>query len=586
MSTEPSPELRQIEHFRNQPDSQESITLAQNFLTPLEDSQITLASSNWDHDPLVSLDDCQNTHNLTPKWHSEASRCEASVTVSQPPSNAGHFLSRPVFESPFDLQNGFQYSKAPTSHRLSSRQGPPWGGLGIKANVEGGCLVKTSSAPSSTDSQTMGVVSTASMDSHRVEVQDREKVQDGEERSKENMERDHQDSISSDPHSDTIPTTREQSRGVNPSCSALHPPFQKSSPSNDVSVPLQQTSRARISSPATKSSRLPKGFADIQRKALIQSNHTNRSSPSVHRQKTQAIKDPIRSDPPEKRQISAQLQAASHTRRGLHQAQAPGNVTPNRSPDNHRVRAPIRSQPNCRSVSGPMKCIPVQQRSDYNSPRPVSQASNISKARAPLENTQADPRREQENIEIESCTTRNDLVGAWNRHFIHEARRISHWKEKMESMVEQLAERDKRVAEYLEQIQIQEQIIGDLEIGKQNDLATCQEQEIAIAQLNEQRQKLRERMKEYKKRLNDVTNEQQSIFKYFQPRYHEMREQMKQAEIKHQEALKQALSASEQVKDKIQKGVKEVKILSEQEIQNCEFGLPRSTLQLIVSSAF
>ncbi|KAJ3574399.1 hypothetical protein NPX13_g4375 [Xylaria arbuscula] len=482
MATELSPELH-IEHFKPKPDSQASTTLEQKFLTPLEDSQVTRVSSNWDRDLLPPLSsNSQDTHDLgAPEWSNDASSHEVNVASSQPKPNAGNFLSRPTFESPLDLQIGFQYSKAPTSHRLSSRQDPSQNGVEIQANIEATYLNNGKSASEASSPQTSEAASNSSGKSHGAKGQDRETTL------KTNVDMIHKAPSFSDPPFDAAQATHEQPSEVYSGRTTLKASNQSSSHLDSVSTPLRQI-RARVDSPATKSARLPKGFEDIRRKALIQVKHTNRLSPSIHRQKPQIIEAPARFG----------------------------------SPD----------------------------------------------TRAPLENKHTHTQRRQNDLDVESFDARTDLFGAWNRHFGLEAKRNAHWKEKMEDMIEQLAERDERVAEYLEQIRLQDQIIADLEIARQRDLTTHQEQDVAITELDEQRQKLREKVKEYKQRLNDATNEQQSIFKYFQPRYHELREQMKQAEIKHQEALKQALSVNEQVKNKIQKSVKEIKTLSQQEIHN------------------
>ncbi|KAI1369822.1 hypothetical protein F5Y08DRAFT_347408 [Xylaria arbuscula] len=562
MATELSPELH-IEHFKPKPDSQASTTLEQKFLTPLEDSQVTRVSSNWDRDLLPPLSsNSQDTHDLgAPEWSNDASSHEVNVASSQPKPNAGNFLSRPTFESPLDLQIGFQYSKAPTSHRLSSRQDPSQNGVEIQANIEATYLNNGKSASEASSPQTSEAASNSSGKSHGAKGQDRETTL------KTNVDMIHKAPSFSDPPFDAAQAAHEQPSEVYSGRTTLKAPNQSSSHLDSVSTPLRQI-RARVDSPATKSARLPKGFEDIRRKALIQVKHTNRLSPSIHRQKPQIIEAPARFGSPDVRPSRARPQGSLRARGDLHQAQPEGDATLRHSPRALGFRAPPRNFQNRRPNASQRKGLPIQTRSDYNSPRPVSQASNISKTRAPLENKHTHTQRRQNDLDVESFDARTDLFGAWNRHFGLEAKRNAHWKEKMEDMIEQLAERDERVAEYLEQIQLQDQIIADLEIARQRDLTTHQEQDVAITELDEQRQKLREKVKEYKQRLNDATNEQQSIFKYFQPRYHELREQMKQAEIKHQEALKQALSVNEQVKDKIQKSVKEVKTLSQQEIHN------------------
>ncbi|KAI0540288.1 hypothetical protein GGR58DRAFT_461537 [Xylaria digitata] len=77
-------------------------------------------------------------------------------------------------------------------------------------------------------------------------------------------------------------------------------------------------------------------------------------------------------------------------------------------------------------------------------------------------------------------------------------------------------------------------------------------------------------MREYRDHLNDATKEQQNIFNYIRPKYHQMREQLKQAELNHRNSLEQALSATKAARDKIKDSVNEVRVLSQQEMQKCK----------------
>ncbi|KAI0408446.1 hypothetical protein F4802DRAFT_618620 [Xylaria palmicola] len=166
-----------------------------------------------------------------------------------------------------------------------------------------------------------------------------------------------------------------------------------------------------------------------------------------------------------------------------------------------------------------------------------------------------------------SHALRQKLGKCWNDFFGYEATRNTHWEDKMRTMVQQLAERDDSIAKYVAKAQSQEQKIKNLETINEEQHSTCQNQENVLADVEKQRQGLQAKIKEYRDRLNDATKEQQDIFKYFQPRYSEMREQLKQAEDDRRNSLEQALSATENIRDKIQKNMVEVKALSHEGLQ-------------------
>ncbi|KAI3333914.1 hypothetical protein F4824DRAFT_512785 [Ustulina deusta] len=570
MATESSPKLHQSEHSKSKFDSQTSTTIEQDFLAPLGDSQETGVTSDW-HDenglePVfpAAPEDPQEVQGVTSKWRNDHGSHEETVINQPPQSPKGPFFSRPVHEDPLNFQDGFQYSKAPAPQILSVRPNAPRKGAGLQSdwNYDGGVKKEhPSHGPGSrtiddplNDSRDMrGLRAKASEPSSKTRAKAYDAV-----------------FIPSDPSSNNTLATDEQPGRSTPKHLALGSPFQNTSPFI-VSAPFQQP-KVHAQSPATRLERprLPKAFADIQRKALIQSNHTNSLNQSAHHSKSQVSKASSRFNTPEVHQDLAQTHQVSYIQTRQHQEHPARDPASNQSPHTPKTQAPARkrrkNRPDAMETTRPFT---REAHKDCNIiTRPVSQASNISRKRAPREKECTRTRERQANPGTGERNVRgHKLIQAWNDYFIHEDLRNKHWEEKMDDMVEQIAERDGRVAEYLAKIQEQEQIIADLETAKQEHCTIRQEQEVTITKLEERRQRLRERMKEYRERLNDATTEQQNIFKYFQPRYHEMRQQMKQAELKHQDSLQQALSAADQVRDKIRKSVEEVQTLSQQEIQ-------------------
>ncbi|KAJ8122507.1 hypothetical protein ONZ43_g1321 [Nemania bipapillata] len=200
--------------------------------------------------------------------------------------------------------------------------------------------------------------------------------------------------------------------------------------------------------------------------------------------------------------------------------------------------------------------------------RPISQASNISKPRVSLTRDITRTRKKRSTLALEeSHVLRHKLGRAWNNFFVNEDRRNENWKVKLECLEEQLAERGEKAADYLAKIEQQDQAIMNLRAMNDEKDALFQKQKVSLDEMEKRIQKLKGKVKDYKDHLNDATKEQQSIFKYFQPRYQDMKEQLKQSEIKHQSSLEEALSSSNLIRDKIQKSVQEVQSLSQHEIQ-------------------
>ncbi|KAI0811715.1 hypothetical protein GGR55DRAFT_641402 [Xylaria sp. FL0064] len=569
MATEASPESRQVEPSASQFDTQNTDLIERHFVPPLGDSQETNISSSQHHDSLepdslASLKDPQETQPATSAWLNGSRSHEANVGSQPLQSTKGPFISRPLPEDPADFQNGFQYSKAPIPHF----QPAPLNASRKRVVVE--------SSPKNDISVESEIPSRSPGFHHSDDILSGSREVSGlvtknaEQAPKTRTNTDDAVLISSDPPSDKTMDAHEQFHESPVKATATGLPSLSAS-LNGVSGPFQQP-KSNVRSPATKleTPRLPKAFEDIRRKALIQSSHTNGPSQSAHHSNSGINKVPVRLNTSESHKKLAQTHAVFSISSRQGQERSPGCPNSYRNPRTPETKGPSRKVLKNRPVAKHLTSPFTQEAGkDYREfTRPVSEASNISRIRTPLREERAHIQGRQAKLGLkESNARRHRLIRSWNDFFMYEADRNEYWEAKMDDMIQQLAERDNRVAEYLEQIQEQEQIIEGLEIEKQQHCAARQEQEDALAKSEEQRQKLRGRMKEFKDRLNDATIEQQKIFKYFQPRYHELREQMKQAELEHQDLLQKALSTTNRINGSIQASVKQVRALSEQDIQ-------------------
>ncbi|KAI2633444.1 hypothetical protein GGS21DRAFT_491170 [Xylaria nigripes] len=522
------PKLHQIESPDYQTSPLNSGAIISSFLAPPENDQ-----------------DSQGR--LLDQNHHDDSHNETDMIKQSRLPKIGPFISRPKVEDPVNFQVDFKYTKAPTLQTLSHHSKPPQNATHVQTRRPAHNLeLHISGGPSS------------ERDVALADAGSRERLL--ELKSKE-YDANQIVSIPSDPSSDaTTPENNQPEKhedGTIRNEQLSRPPFQSELIFNKLSSPLR--------SPGTRSerSKLSKAFTDIQRKAIIQSTRTNRSSRlSKHPSNLEVDKASpcLSNDIDEIRYIEekqVQEQPTSDLVRNLQL----------RTPETH----PAAHKSQVDQSRNKQKRRPYTQ-DGHNKygvrKRPGSQASNISMPRAPRGRQRSHAGREKTSPTLEeSYSLRNGLNQCWNRFFSFEETRNRHWEEKIQDMAEQLAERDARLAEYLAEIGMKDEVITELKNTKEEQHALCQEQEAALAEAKKHHQKLQGKMKEYKDRLNDATNEQQTIFKYFQPRYHQLRNQLKDQEKNHQIILEQALTATDEVRDKIHKNVEEVRMLSRQEIQ-------------------
>ncbi|KAI1434766.1 hypothetical protein GGR50DRAFT_383214 [Xylaria sp. CBS 124048] len=466
----------------------------------------------------------------------------------------GPFISRPVLEDPVDFQVDFKYTKAPTPQTFPFRPNAP------RTSLNG--------SPTSNRVQIgrpfrdMGHYQSNEALGGLKDVQQTEKPI-CEEKSETERKKCHAGSIHSDPISEDSMPENSQSEKGEPGASRkgqlTGPPFQNSPLFSKISSPLRP--KDPVQSPLTKleKPKLSKAFADIQRKAIIQSVRMNQPSHSELLPISQANPgSPCRFDEPREVHRTGVRQDREQSTGALVRDRLPKTPEVRTSAHNSRHKATATAHPPTHGVH----------KSNSVRKRPESRTSNISMPRAPRTRERSHTRRKKTSPTLEeSYALRNGLSQCWNRFFSYEETRNRHWAEKMEDMVEQLAERDARLADYLAEIRMKDQTITDLKAAKEEQDALCQEQEAALAETKKHHQKLQGKMKEYRDRLNDATNEQQTIFKYFQPRYHQLRDQLRQEERDHKLALEQALAAADEVRAKVQKNVEEVQMLSQQEIR-------------------
>lgn len=546
--------LNDLERSDRQMETEASGFLESTFLDPLEDSQETQAG--------------------TCSWRNNDTDHGTDVAGQPFKSSDTPFISRPKLEDPMNFQDGFQYTKPPPAKIRPIQRNPPGRhAVGPQNDSLNGDTARTQKPPHDPSYQSIDSVL------HDRRVVNGAGVQSHQEVASTEIEQHGVISTPNDPltYSTTsrtdLPNKRDHETPQTKTLSG--PPFQSTSPLEKLFQQPKTHSRSRATE--LEKYKLPKSFSDIQRRALIQSNHTNRRNDLVHYSKSQIDEG----SPSKFKKLGldedvGDSQMAVNAQRTQFRENLPEYVALNEPHQTHEVQTltPTGTRRKDRRSAVKITRPFAHDTHDHCSmrQRPISQASNISKPRAPRarEHTRSHTKQRSPTL-AESKALRDKLGQSWNDFFVHEAQRNEHWEEKLGYMREQLAERDDRVAEYLARIQQQDQAIEDLRTDNAEQQALCQKQKTSLAELETRRQRLKGKMKEYKDRLNDITKEQQSIFKYFQPRYHQMKEELEQAEHNHQELLEQALSAANTISDKIQKSVKEVQVLSQEEIKKRTF---------------
>ncbi|TRX95674.1 hypothetical protein FHL15_003632 [Xylaria flabelliformis] len=538
----PEPHLLEVDP---QIDSQDSSMIESNFIAPLEDSQETLdvvscgSKSNGDHETEV---------------------------ISQPlQPMKGAFISRPQREDPLDFQNGFQYSRAPTLQSLPFQPSVLPKVISRQSGSRNDGVVITEHQSRDTRPQTADDLFDGSRNVQTTATQASEPLP--------NIKEKTHDAVSnhSDPHSDSTMSggdrPEKQRLDAAQDDPTLRPPFHISSPFSKISAASQHP-REYSRSPTTKlgEPKLSKAFSNIQRKALIQSAHT------THHSKSQVDRvSPSMFNRSRLHQDATNIPEITNSQTRQHQQQPNSDYVSDKSPATPGgAEAVVQSSRNNRnSATRTTHPSAHEDDEDYNiSTRSESRTSNISKSRAPpVLKHKRSQRRQARQIQEDSNVHRQKLAESWNNYFVHEDSQRRHWKDQVDCMITELAERDDRVAKYLTEIRKQDQLIIDLKSANEEQCALYEKQESVLAELEKRRQSLRSKMKECKDHLNDSTKERQKIYNYFQSRYQQMREQIEKAAQNHQSSLMQALSTTDKAREEIRTSVQEIRMLSQEEIQ-------------------
>ncbi|KAI1441946.1 hypothetical protein F5Y02DRAFT_271768 [Annulohypoxylon stygium] len=278
----------------------------------------------------------------------------------------------------------------------------------------------------------------------------------------------------------------------------------------DLAHPGTRKSKASYSPLAT--AQFPKSISDVCRKALAtlpphnrspQRKSSTSSSTSSDRQLAQTKKTSVKRTHLESQQHSAIPKPTSNA------------LDVNKLVSDERPRKTERSSRKHHSGGRPKRkelTRPIPLDSPEYEPtstiRPCSQASNISKPRAPpkTHQHQRTPTREQNSMNLIK------FAKSWNTNYLYNQRLLDRWEQKLRSLEEHIAAQDSAIAQYQQEIEHRDQTIDDLSTKEEELRVQNQKVQDEITVSSNARKKLEEKLRACRNRLNDAIVEQQQLF--------------------------------------------------------------------------
>ncbi|KAI1387618.1 uncharacterized protein F4822DRAFT_430365 [Hypoxylon trugodes] len=258
-------------------------------------------------------------------------------------------------------------------------------------------------------------------------------------------------------------------------------------------------------SPFTKA-QLPKPISDVRRKALANMSPRNRlsksnilSSPSARPQNELAQ---VQGNP-DKRAAYKNEQRLTAQRPNLESSKTTKDTHNNR--DKYASRRHRQADPRKRkALQQPLPVEVIQAEIDH-SLRPCSQASNISKPRAPAKKWRS-PNREQNSVNL------MNFAESWNANYIYNQQLLDRWEHKMAMLERHIKEQDVSIEKYQKAIESRDKVIEDLSAREAEFNAQNQKIQDEILTSTASRKKLEEKLRACRNRLNDAIGEQQRLF--------------------------------------------------------------------------
>ncbi|KAI1380526.1 hypothetical protein F4677DRAFT_463223 [Hypoxylon crocopeplum] len=183
--------------------------------------------------------------------------------------------------------------------------------------------------------------------------------------------------------------------------------------------------------------------------------------------------------------------------------------------------------------------------------RSHSRASNISKPRAPPKShhQRGSPSRAQNSLNIRR------LAESWNSNSMYNKKLLDSWEHKIAMMEDHIAAQSSDIEQYQEDIQSRDQVIDGLSKEVENLRAQSQKVQDEIAASSTTRDKLKEKLRICKDRLNDAIHEQQRLFLLSKENYQNVTTAMIAESQEQKTLVEEASTTTERVRAKLEQEV-------------------------------
>ncbi|KAI1400110.1 hypothetical protein F4819DRAFT_509610 [Hypoxylon fuscum] len=283
---------------------------------------------------------------------------------------------------------------------------------------------------------------------------------------------------------------------------------------------------------------LPKSLSDTRQKALAQLSPHHRVSRA----------DAFLSHPAKPRRQSMQMPRTPHKQprttnlssKGIHVDEV--EQTPRMSPQVEQKEK--------QGLMRPVRRSPLED-DVISTTRPCSQASNISKPRAPakMKSRRGSPTREQNSLNLVN------FAESWNTNFLYNQRLLDRWEQKISMLEKHIEARDSTIEQYQRDVESRDLVIDELTKVAEEQRAQSDKVQDQIATSSNTRNTLEDKLRACRGRLNDAIKEQQQLFMKCRERFQETTTVVKVESQLQRESIEKASTTLDLVRAEIKQEV-------------------------------
>ncbi|KAI2627025.1 hypothetical protein GGS26DRAFT_592645 [Hypomontagnella submonticulosa] len=276
---------------------------------------------------------------------------------------------------------------------------------------------------------------------------------------------------------------------------------------DETNLPCPKKINHRSPRSSLAKAQFPKAITDTRRKALAnisphsRSSWAKASSPPVQGQAAQAKSVPSRNA------TSGDMERSAVSR--------PSHITNETAKDGQvdKVECNLRRHPTSerqrrQGLTRPIRREDSTKESVSMAMRPCSQASNISRPRAPRRTYHQGqtPTREQNSVNLMR------FAKSWNTNYLYNQQLLDRWEDKMVMLEEQIAFQDSTIKQYEKDIEVRDQNIEELSNMVEELRTQSHKVQDEISASSNLRKKLEDKLRSCRVRLNEAISEQQRLF--------------------------------------------------------------------------